>query len=37
MSTSMVKQGVKQGVIVKAGRTGKCDNAEFVKDAFYSF
>ena len=34
---SMRQAKVKQGGIAKDGRTGKCDNAEFLKDAFDSF
>jgi len=37
MPTSMRQAKVKQGGIVKNGSMGKCDNAEFVKDAFDSF
>jgi len=36
MPTSMRQAKDKQGGIEKDGRTGKCNNAEFVKDAVYS-
>ena len=35
MPSSMRQAKVKQGGIVKDGRTGKCNKAEFLKEAFY--